>query len=516
MKHLIFKPVRILLLLPIAALLLWCVNTPNAAAQNFQKVDSLFKSEAPLAKTTGEVATFGDTILVVRMDRVMEEASWIYRSYDKGKTWDSLYFQSLQLRTQIPVMGPALAGIRNRITYLTRDGINIIVDSAGLKFLPDGLTPRAHYLHPLKLNEAFFTCRSSGPLSTMYADYWFHRDTDYGEWKEIPIPSHSKGRTARGAFLNFDYSRPERLWVTIDGGYDGIGSFFEYEYHYTDDLGKTWVRVFHEIPTLMGMLKPDYGLLWKRRGNTIYSEPALYNPITGDSIPLGWYDALRAEFAKERNLNGWNFTLVGTLDTETNRIEGTWIHPQNRNNILVKVFADSLLTNDNLGKRISRFTHYLSKDGGETWSKVYEIKDATTDVEGHNLYASAIVSGDGNTVLIPGHHWDANTPYPGIDLTFILRFSDEATSVSSENRPAQTFLAAPQPALSYVSITSRNDEEQILRTDAYNYSGELVLRSEHVPSLRVTIPTDALPTGVYHFHVITTTGSKVLPICIIH
>ncbi|MBK6292876.1 MAG: hypothetical protein IPF59_14225 [Ignavibacteria bacterium] len=94
------------------------------------------------------------------------------------------------------------------------------------------------------------------------------------------------------------------------------------------------------------MLKPDYGLLWKRRGNTIYSEPALYNPITGDSIPLGWYDALRSEFAKERNLNGWNFTLEGTIDTETNRIEGTWIHPENRNNILVTVLPIVLVQPD--------------------------------------------------------------------------------------------------------------------------------------------------------------------------
>lgn len=510
MKHLTFKPVRILIALPIAMLILCCVQTQNVTAQNLPKVDSLFRSEAPLGKTTGEVSTFGDTILVVRMDRVIEEASWIYRSYDKGKTWDSLYFPSLQLATQIPVMSPALAGIRNRITYLTRDGINIIVDSTGLRFLPDRLTPEEHYLHPFKLNETFVKCHFSGPLSTMYADYWFHRDTDFGEWKEIPIPGHSKG-TARGAFLNFDYSRPERLWVSVDGGYDGIGTFYEHDNYYSDDLGRTWVRVFHEIPTLMGMVKPDYGLLWKRRGNTIYSEPALYNPITGDSIPLGWYDALRAEFAKERNLSGWNFTMEGTLETKTNRIEGTWVHPQNRSNILVKVTADSIGAS-----RFTRFTHYLSKDGGETWSKVYEIKDLYTDNKAHNLYTSAIVTGDGKTILIPGHRWDVSTSIPDIDLTFILRFSDEATSVVGEGRPAHSFLTAPQPALSFVTITARNNEEHILRTDAYSCSGELVLSSAHAPSLSVTIPTDAFPTGVYHFHVITTTGSKVLPINIIH
>ena len=513
MKHPYLKPVRILLALPIAVLLLWCIQTHNAAAQSFQKVDSLFRSEAPLAKTTGEVATFGDTILVVRRDMVIEEASWIYRSFDKGKTWDSLYFPLLRLNTQIPVMGAAMAGMSYgyTTTYLTRDGINVIIDSTSLDFLRDRLTPRAHYLHPLKLNEAFVTCRSSGPLSTMYADYWFHRDTDYGEWKEIPIPSHSKGRTARGAFLNFDYSRPERLWVTIDGGYDGIGTFFEHDYHYSDDLGKTWVRVFHEIPTLMGMLKPDYGLLWKRRGNTIYSEPALYNPITGDSIPLGWYDDLRAEFAKERNLSGWNFSLEGTLETKNNRIEGTWVHPQNRNNILVKVVADSIGAS-----RYTRFTHYLSKDRGETWSRIYEIKDVITGDRGDVLSAQAVVTADGSTVLIPGSRWRIDSTLEVLDLTFILRFSDEATSVADEDSPPHSFLTAPQPALSFVTITSRNNEEQIFRTDAYNYSGELVLSSEHVPSLRVTIPTDALPTGVYHVHVFTTTGSKVLPICIIH
>ena len=282
-------------------------------------------------------------------------------------------------------MGAAMAGMSYgyTTTYLTRDGINVIIDSTSLDFLRDRLTPTAHYLHPLKLNETFVSCHSSfsGPIK-IKADYWFHRDTDDGQWEEILIPSHSRG-ISREAFLNFDYSRPERLWVTIDGGYDGFGSYFEHDYHYSDDLGKTWVRVFHEIPTLMGMLKPDYGLLWKRRGNTIYSEPALYNPITGDSIPLGWYDALRAEFAKERNLNGWNFTLEGTIDTETNRIEGTWIHPENRNNILVTVYADSIGAS-----RFTRFTHYLSKDRGETWSRIYEIKDVITGNRACLLYTS--------------------------------------------------------------------------------------------------------------------------------
>ncbi|HLP27705.1 MAG TPA: hypothetical protein VK147_03630 [Candidatus Didemnitutus sp.] len=511
MKHFTFRPVRILLALPIALLILWCVQTHDAAAQNFQKVDSLFRSEPPFSVWIGDLLTFKDTLYLVRRLVNNDSSTWIYRSYDKGKTWDSLYFPVLRLNTQIPVMGAAITGMRNRITYLTRDGINIVVDSAGLKFLPDGLTPRAHYLHPLKLNEAFFTCRSSGPLSTMYADYWFHRDTDYGEWKEIPIPSHSKGRTARGAFLNFDYSRPERLWVTIDGGYDGFGSYFEHDYHYSDDLGKTWVRVFHEIPTLMGMLKPDYGLLWKRRGNTIYSEPALYNPITGDSIPLGWYDALRAEFAKERNLNGWNFTLEGTIDTETNRIEGTWIHPENRNNILVTVYADSIGAS-----RFTRFTHYLSKDRGETWSRIYEIKDVITGNRADILSTQAVVTADGSTVLIPGSRRRIDSTREVLDLTFILRFSDEATSVAGEDSPPQSFLAAPQPALSFITITSRNNEEQILRTDAYNCSGELVRSSEHAPSPSVTIPTGDWPTGVYQVRVITTTGSKVLPICIIH
>jgi hypothetical protein len=259
------------------------------------------------------------------------------------------------------------------------------------------------------------------------------------------------------------------------------------------------------------MLKPDYGLLWKRRGNTIYSEPALYNPITGDSIPLGWYDALRAEFAKERNLNGWNFTLEGTIDTETNRIEGTWIHPENRNNILVTVYADSIGAS-----RFTRFTHYLSKDRGETWSRIYEIKDVITGNRADILSTQAVVTADGSTILIPGSRRRIDSTGEVLDLTFILRFSDDATSVAGEDSPPRSFLAAPQPALSYVSITSRNNEEQILRTDAYSYSGELVLSSAHAPSLSVTIPTDALPTGVYHFHVITTTGSKVLPICIIH
>ncbi|MBK6761413.1 MAG: T9SS type A sorting domain-containing protein [Ignavibacteria bacterium] len=359
-------------------------------------------------------------------------------------------------------MGAAMAGMRNRITYLTRDGINIIVDSAGLKFLPDRISPKAYYVHPLKLNETFVSCHSSfsGPIK-IKADYWFHRDTDDGQWEEIPIPSHSRG-ISREAFLNFDYSRPERLWVTIDGGYDGFGSYFEHDYHYSDDLGKSWVRVFHEIPTLMGMLKPDYGLLWKRRGNTIYSEPALYNPITGDSIPLGWYDALRAEFAKERNLNGWNFTLEGTIDTETNRIEGTWIHPENRNNILVTVYADSIGAS-----RFTRFTHYLSKDRGETWSRIYEIKDVITGNRADILSTQAVVTADGSTVLIPGSRRRIDSTFEVLDLTFILRFSDEATSVAGESpEPTNDILHIyPNPASQGSDVTVAFSRDMSLGSD---------------------------------------------------
>lgn len=177
----------------------------------------------------------------------------------------------------------------------------------------------------------------------------------------------------------------------------------------------------------------------------------------------------------------------------------------------MKVIADSIEA-----VRFTLFTHYLSRDGGATWSRVFEIKDVYNGDKAYNLSSTAIVTGDGSTVFIPGSRYAVSPSGETHDLTFILRFSYEATSVATEDRIAHSFLAAPQPAMSYVSITTRNDEEHILRTDTYNCSGELVLRTTHAPSPSVTIPTDALPTGVYHVHVVTSRGSKVLPVCIIH
>ena len=93
---------------------------------------------------------------------------------------------------------------------------------------------------------------------------------------------------------------------------------------------------------------------------------------------------------------------------------------------------------------------------------------------------------------------------------------DAPSSVDeSDNNARVSVNAYPQPASSYITFSTRNNNEHILRTDIYNVAGELVLSLPHAPSNTITIATDALSSGIYLACIIATSASITLPISIL-
>jgi hypothetical protein len=482
-----------------------------AHAQDNWIVDTLFMDRAPFRRGVSSYVTFGDTIVGICQFVGDERGQMLVRSTDNGDTWDSIYHPSLYLSPQVPTMGLGMSGIKSGIAYATRDGVSISIDSAGLRFLPSDIIPIRHYLHPFRLNESFVKCDYNGPIQDIYADFWFHRVSDDSVWREIIMPRHSRG-IARGADITFDYSNPDRLWLSIDGGFDETGSLFEFDRYYSDDVGRTWTKVDHEIPPLMGMFKPGYGLRWTNRGNTIYKEPSLYNPITGDSIHLGWYEKIRAEFAKQRNLDGWNFTMHSTTSTAPNVIEGYWVHPSNRRTVLSYVSASRIGDVES-----AQIALALTEDAGETWQflervRPYRNGDLVTVPE---ITLQAAVTNDGSTALIPMLEWVRDSTDWSVSRTFTLRYRRKPTQVSMSPLEHGVCSITPQPADHTVSITIPNTSSLIRHIALYDVTGACVMQADHEPTQQIMLAVGSLPSGVYVAHVTTTLGSKVLPLWIV-
>ncbi|MBK6292877.1 MAG: hypothetical protein IPF59_14230 [Ignavibacteria bacterium] len=72
-------------------------------------------------------------------------------------------------------------------------------------------------------------------------------------------------------------------------------------------------------------------------------------------------------------------------------------------------------------------------------------KDVITGNRADILSTQAVVTADGSTVLIPGSRRRIDSTFEVLDLTFILRFSDEATSVTGESPEPTTFACLPNP-----------------------------------------------------------------------
>jgi hypothetical protein len=492
-------------------LILFFAAPEVAHAQGNWIVDTLFAEQRPFNKGGVSYVTHGDTIVGVWHIPGDERGQMLMRSTDKGDTWDSIYHSSLYLSPQVPTMGLGMAGIQNRVTYATRDGWSVNADSTGLRFLPDDIHPVRHNLHPFRLNESFVKCNFDGPIQDIYADFWFHRVSDDSAWREIIMPRHSLG-IARGADITFDYSNPDRLWLSIDGGFDQTGSLFEFDRYYSDDVGRTWTKVDHEIPPLMGMFKPGYGLRWTNRGNTIYKEPSLYNPITGDSIHLGWYEKIRAEFAKHHSLDGWNFTMHSTTSTAPNVIGGYWVHPKNRRTILAHVTANRI------GDIESEHTALaLTEDAGDTWQFLERVRPYRN---GNSAIVPvrtlpAVVSNDGSTVLVPMYEWVSDNSDWTVTRTLTLRYRRKPTQVSMSPLEDSVCSITPQPADHTVSITIPNTSSLIRHVALYDVTGACVMQADHEPTQQIMLAVGSLPSGVYVAHVTTTLGSKVLPLWIV-
>lgn len=502
---------RTLHLTPLLMLLL----TSHALAQSDWIVDTLFADGPPFSRGGPAFVTSGDTIAAVWFTPGDDRGQLIMVSTNKGDTWDSTYHPLLSLEPQIPTMGLGIAGVDGYKTFAMRGRDAVRIDTTSLRFLSEEIHPIRHNLHPFRLNESFVKAHFSGPLQTIYFDYWFHRTSDDTAWREILMPRHSRGY-ARGADITFDYADPNRIWLNIDGGYDETGTLFEPDGLYSDDLGRTWTRVAHEIPPLMGMFKPGYGLRWTNRGQTPFKEPSLFNPVTGDSIHLGWYEKIRAEFAKQYSLDGWNFTMKSTEVTAPNVTQGYWVHPANRKNIIALVVADS-------SRRLpdttydSRTAHYLSEDGGETWKTFYDIIDVVkNDTVTAPTRSHAIITTDGSTILVPMIRLQREGRQEIPTLLYTLRFRRRPTSIATFDVGNHGLTIMPQPASMHVTIACTQVLGMIHRVAVHDVTGARVMQINPEPTQQLTLAVDALPSGVYMLHVTTMNGSNVLPLCISH
>ena len=242
-------------MLPLVCLIAGCLAAvpPQALAQGAIRVDTIFKSVRPSLRIPYYLQVHGDTVVMI------VGGPWLLRSVDRGDTWDSVQISGMSIQYQMPGNGLYIFGMvlsPTPIIFISRDGWTVTEDYPRERGVPGPAAPRGLYVHPLTPELTFLRTEFSGRFPNSDVHFLFWRRNDTTNWTEVPLPMHSLG-SSRRIWLSFDFGRPERLWVTVNGE-DWVHDDLEEEYYYSDDLGATWTQIPVSYPALIGMTVPHF------------------------------------------------------------------------------------------------------------------------------------------------------------------------------------------------------------------------------------------------------------------
>ena len=119
------------LLLPLVCLIAGCLAAvpPQALAQGAIRVDTIFRSVEPRIKPLNFLQVHGDTVVMIVGD-LADPGGWLFRSLDRGDTWDSLRM-TYPNEPQMPGNGLYIFGMLSNPSYtmlITRDGWTVTKD----------------------------------------------------------------------------------------------------------------------------------------------------------------------------------------------------------------------------------------------------------------------------------------------------------------------------------------------------------------------------------------------------
>jgi len=489
-----------------------------ATAQRVLKVDTLLMYTQPNRRAVYLLAVQGDTVIA----QVIDSEFAIYTSTNGGATFDSTVMPALNFYPRRrPTKGTILTTNDNAFTYIARDGKNFDGQRARDYGGPVARLSN-HFPHP-HFPETTFVRNRNSKEGNQERTWVYYRDSDTARWQFLKPPDARSGGIGHRYQVNFDYGRPERLWIILDPEEQWAEDFtYRHEVYYSDDMGKTWVFVrfldeaFNTDPFMrmesksgadihfsVGVIRKDWVVM-----GTSHNEPRRFllgNMLTGeiDSVP-DHLESIKSAYG----LNETQST-VAIKDL-------VFYHADCLNVFMVLVdFIDAAGT-------VTQSKYLVTGDSGLTWSEIVVPAPVTTpeytEFTGYNLERAMISCGSRRVVAHYTRRRRAtNGDHLGTIAEGLLAIDlSPPLSVNEGKVPATTSCAVvPNPTSGFAVVTcSASNASGISIVDPLgrNVTTTVDIAPQSVGQYSVDFGN--LHNGLYYILINTPHGHQALPIVV--
>jgi hypothetical protein len=483
------------------------------------KIDTLFRSVAPNIVNYEILGVRDDTVIIWTGGGTGFPNHTALHSTDGGRTFKEVTTIPTDYDSPRPRKGLSRARLypnSSRSTFITRDGVNF-VEQRVADYLD---VPYAHQylIHPTHPDTTFLIFQGEKSIWDNYWDWLFYRFNAHDRWTPMKVPFHRQGYSRR-LTVNFDYARPSRIYVSIDGedwGSAGGWNGTKYEFHMTDDWGETWTKLAkhpldlpygtpcrgYDCGDQIGLPKPDHSITHIPMGDRGIRVPVVKNHITGaiDST-MGKSLLPLVDFFQPNGIDSianlhFDFFRYLNLDCP---------------GVCVVMLRFDTLRN---GSRQGRSIGLITTDGGETWMHQLDTSATVRDrihipvgaLSGYSCSTGALYSTIRRSrILVDG----SRDVYESAVVRIHLKSS--ATTVVSNTKHLQNEVAVhPNPASELATVMlcdeSMVDLGNVRIVDALGRDNSHSMTLTSQTERAFTIDVRQLPIGMYR--VILSVGGK--------
>ncbi|MBS1561517.1 MAG: T9SS type A sorting domain-containing protein [Bacteroidetes bacterium] len=483
------------------------VGTISGHAQSRNDVDTVFRSSEPNDFRFLDFQISGDTIVgwVGNFNDALAK-SWILFSTDAGNTWDSIPApDSSVYQRQLPFQGICVIMLeystKTKRLFVSRDGKTFSHQSLLESGFPDVLIPERVLVNPHNSQELYLR----GKTFDGSFDFMFKRSRDNGLWYEIKLPFHSEnhGRSTR---LDFDYSKPNRLWATIDGS-RGRRYDFPDEYFYSDNEGESWIQVPTQIPVFMGVWGEDQGYEVTSNVSNGEFRALLVNPIAGRTDTLDWYTRIKhmlGVVAPGDSIN--SFDRVGSTILHYN--SGVTFDPSNHDVVALDIGTV------NVAMQTHTEWFLISTDRGLSWNVSDSVRQADSDAISSILQPSMRIQQSGQMYVSAKQRLGRVNEIEKTLIEFLLLVHRTGGVLSVQDKNESDVAIWPNPASGTLNI----GKEAFTAYSVVDSRGSLITGGvlSDGSSDAFQLDVQSLAPGVYSLILQTETRSIVRRFCVIH
>ena len=486
------------------AIVMFSLAVVVCAAQDYGRIDTIWTNERG---TPAYIRAHGDSIIVGSVDN--DSVNEVVFSSNTGREWKSFPDDDVP-RPSLPGTGVYAVTISyEKRGYLKvyRGSDLVTIDTIGME--GDAIPYRFEsvHVHPLRPHTIFLKCKYA-PTQLATFNPIYYRISDSSEWTPLKTPSSRYGQS-RLVTLGFDYARPDRLWVTVNGSHF-FDRYLPDENYYTEDLGETYHFVSDNdtLPPIIGALEDGYGVEYEYsmvRGRGRVTGLHLYNPETRDTIKIPWRERMVRDLLPGSETST---TFLSLYDPSSGSTGYDWEHTFNYQSRMYHAFSvtvESLID----GEWAPKYGVATTTDFGQTW--MWLLRPYPPQLGG---YLQCLTLDP-----VTKSYFAGVTPssYSTKNIGSVLRIYPSVQSVPSPEIESKKLVRiSPHPVRSNMSVSTA-DGATIDRITIHTLGGELVLtQTTEVQKANMSIDCSTVATGVYVLTIDTHKRSTSVPIIVQH